>query len=154
MVCQTLQPSAVCYVWERLFTNLVSSCAPSPPTSTPPPPAPPRVFVLFLASLNHVAFCYWCSIRVCTVRGCSDVKHHVYLLTFGAVPELRSCAKVEVAIPNSLYVLCGRKATLQEEEGCWILKAQELCESRGGRPGIPVPNTVIFRTISVDIKQH
>ena len=26
--------------------------------------------------------------------------------------ELRSCVKVEVAVPNSPYGLCGRKATL------------------------------------------
>ena len=30
-------------------------------------------------------------------------------------------------------------------------RAQELCESRGGRPGLPVPNTP---TVSVDVKQH
>ena len=29
--------------------------------------------------------------------------------------------------------------------------AQELCESRGGRPGLP---SVIVRTASVDVKQH
>ena len=44
-------------------------------------------------------------------------------------------------VPNNLYGLCGRKATLnlntveRETHG-----AQELCESRGGRPGLPVPN--------------
>ena len=46
--------------------------------------------------------------------------------------------KVEVAVPGSPsligpYGLCGRKATLN------LLRAQELCESRGGRPGLPVP---------------
>ena len=30
-------------------------------------------------------------------------------------------------------------------------RAQDLCESRGGRPGLPVPNK---STVSVDIKQH
>ena len=30
-------------------------------------------------------------------------------------------------------------------------RAQELCESRGGRPGLPVPNKP---TVSVDVKQH
>ena len=39
--------------------------------------------------------------------------------------------KVEVAVPNSPYGLCGRQATLN-------FKAEELCESRGGRPGLPV----------------
>ena len=30
-------------------------------------------------------------------------------------------------------------------------RAQELCESRGGCPGIP---SLIYRTVSVDVKQH
>ena len=30
-------------------------------------------------------------------------------------------------------------------------RAQELCESGGGRPGLP---SLIFRTVSVDVKQH
>ena len=30
-------------------------------------------------------------------------------------------------------------------------RAQELCESRGGRPGLPSPNKP---TVSVDVKQH
>ena len=30
-------------------------------------------------------------------------------------------------------------------------RAQELCESRGGRPGLPVPNK---STVSVNVKQH
>ena len=37
-------------------------------------------------------------------------------------------------VSNCLYCLCGRKATLKN-------RAQELCESRGGRPGFPVPNS-------------
>ena len=32
-----------------------------------------------------------------------------------------------------------------------MVRAQELCESRGGRPGLPVPNKP---TVSVDVKQH
>ena len=31
-------------------------------------------------------------------------------------------------------------------------RAQELCESRGGRPGLPVPNSPYGP--SVDVKQH
>ena len=30
-------------------------------------------------------------------------------------------------------------------------KVQELCESRGGRPGLPV---LMSLTVSVDVKQH
>ena len=49
--------------------------------------------------------------------------------------DLRSCVKVEVAVPGSPslispYGLCGRKAILKN-------RAQELCESRGGRHGLP-----------------
>ena len=32
-----------------------------------------------------------------------------------------------------------------------ILRVQELCESRGGRPGLPV---LMSFTVSVDVKQH
>ena len=36
-------------------------------------------------------------------------------------------------VPNShQYDLCGRKATLEEEH-----RRAKLCESRGGRPGLP-----------------
>ena len=44
--------------------------------------------------------------------------------------------KVEVAVSNSPYGLCGRKATLNS-----LVRGQELCESRGGRPGLPVLNS-------------
>ena len=33
----------------------------------------------------------------------------------------------------------------------YFLRAQELCGSRGGRPGLPKPNKP---TVSVDVKQH
>ena len=61
-------------------------------------------------------------------------------------PELRSCVRVEAdvlasSVPNSPYGLCGRKAALEEEEDGVKFRAQELCESRGGRPGLPVPNS-------------
>ena len=32
-----------------------------------------------------------------------------------------------------------------------LLRVQELCESRGGRPGLPV---LMSLTVSVDVKQH
>ena len=38
-------------------------------------------------------------------------------------------------VPNSFFMVCGHKATLEN-------RAQELCESRGGRPGLPVPNSL------------
>ena len=67
------------------------------------------------------------------------------------VPELRSCVKVEVLggcpglpVPNSPSGPCGRKATLNYS----YQRAEELCESRGGRPGLPV------LTVSVGVKQH
>ena len=36
-----------------------------------------------------------------------------------------------------LSALCGRKATQELQH----LRAQELCKNRGGRPGLPVPNS-------------
>ena len=47
------------------------------------------------------------------------------------------------------YGLCGRKATF---EGGSLVRAQELCESRGRRSGVPVPNSPYG--LSVDVKQH
>ena len=51
-----------------------------------------------------------------------------------------SCVKVEEVVLGStsltVLMLCGRKATF---EGHY--RAQELCESRGGRSGLPVPNS-------------
>ena len=49
--------------------------------------------------------------------------------------------KVEVDVLGSPslispYGLCGRKATIE----LGYYRAQELCESRGGRPGLPVPD--------------
>ena len=38
-------------------------------------------------------------------------------------------------VPSRRYGLCGRKATLKNRD-------QELCESRGFRPGLPVPNSL------------
>ena len=59
----------------------------------------------------------------------------------GHLTELRSCVKVEVAVPlfpvpNSPYGLCGRKATLNLK---LVVRTQELCESRSGRPGALCP---------------
>ena len=41
-------------------------------------------------------------------------------------------------VSNSPHGLCGRKATLKD-------RAQELCESRGGRPGLPASLIVLGR---------
>ena len=40
---------------------------------------------------------------------------------------------------------------MQTKWACITSRAQELCESQGGRPGLPVPNKP---TVSVDVKQH
>ena len=53
------------------------------------------------------------------------------------------CVKVEVAVLgspslNSPYGLCGRKATFQEGWESEIRSCVCVCESRGGRPGLPV----------------
>ena len=56
--------------------------------------------------------------------------------------ELRSCAKAELDVlgspaRSSPCGLFGHKATLN----MGIVRAQELCESRGGHPGFQVPNS-------------
>ena len=43
--------------------------------------------------------------------------------------------------PNGPYGLCGRKATLNSNPVS-DHRGQELCGSRGGRPGLPVPNSL------------
>ena len=43
---------------------------------------------------------------------------------------------------------CGNNNTCTVE---WRHRVQELCESRGGRPGLPV---LMSLTVSVDVKQH
>ena len=60
-----------------------------------------------------------------------NVKQHLSC----SISELRSCVKVEVDVLgspslNSPYGRCGRQTTLKN-------RAQELCESRGGRPRSP-----------------
>ena len=52
--------------------------------------------------------------------------------------------KVDLAVLGSpslivLTVSCGCKATLNLNQ--IYIRAQELCESRGGRPGLPVPGS-------------
>ena len=59
-------------------------------------------------------------------------------------------------VPNSPYGLRGRKVTLKKNTV--RSGAQELCESRGGRPG-PLSSTFLAQSlivlmISVDVKQH
>ena len=51
--------------------------------------------------------------------------------------------KVEVGVLDfpsliALMVLVDVKQNLKKKSGA---RAQELCESRGGRPGLPVPNS-------------
>ena len=45
-------------------------------------------------------------------------------------------------------VICGGVGLYRSR--CY-LRVQELCESRGGRPGLPV---LMSLTVSVDVKQH
>ena len=52
-----------------------------------------------------------------------------------------------LAVHNSPYGLCGSKAALN----LLSVRAQELCESGGGRLGSP---SLMVRTVSVDVKQH
>ena len=51
-------------------------------------------------------------------------------------------------VPNGPCGLCGRKATLNSR----LVRAQELCEGRGGCLGLPA--SLIVLMVSVDVKQH
>ena len=81
--------------------------------------------------------------------------------------------KVEVAVRGfpslTVRTVSEHKATLEERRP---IRAQQLCESRGGRPGLPVPDTPcglcgskatlnehpsligVGYVASVDVKQH
>ena len=52
--------------------------------------------------------------------------------------------KVEVVVLGSpsliVLIVCESKPTFEEEEEVHY-RAPELCESRGSRPGLPVPNS-------------
>ena len=54
--------------------------------------------------------------------------------------ELRSCVKVEVDVLGSPS-LTVRTVSVDVNYVPLKNRAQELCESRGGRPGLPVPNS-------------
>ena len=51
------------------------------------------------------------------------------------------CGHSGLLVPDSLYGLCGRKASLKKKMKRRTEGDLELCESRGGRPGLPVPNS-------------
>ena len=54
--------------------------------------------------------------------------------------ELRSCVKVEVAVlvySSVIFLMVYVDINITERER----RAQELCESRGGRSGLPDPNS-------------
>ena len=65
-----------------------------------------------------------------------------------------SCVKIETFVLGSLFltVLMVSVDVKQHcEEVAETLRAQELCESRGGLPGLQV---LIVLMVSVDVKQH
>ena len=53
------------------------------------------------------------------------------------------CERHALPVRNSLHGFRGRKVTLKN-------RVQELCDSRGRRSGLPVPNKV--PTVSLDVK--
>ena len=68
-----------------------------------------------------------------------DVKHHVYLFNLEHCPSLRGhLASVDVKQHES-------------KENIERVIVQELCESRGGRPGLSVPMNLM---VSVDVKLY
>ena len=68
---------------------------------------------------------------------CTKSKHSTKLCT-----ELRSCVKVEVDVLGSpSLILRTVSVDVEQTLNETIHRAQELYESRGGRPGLPVPNS-------------
>ena len=64
-----------------------------------------------------------------------------------SVQQLRNCVKIEVVVlvPKIPDGFSGRKSTRKKKKKKKAIlhnRAQELCESRGGRPGLPVPNSL------------
>ena len=63
------------------------------------------------------------------------------------ISDLRSCVKVEVDVlsapsPIVLMVSVDVKQHLKKDEEDTNIRSQELCESRGGRPELSVPNSL------------
>ena len=61
--------------------------------------------------------------------------------------------KVEVAVLGSPFLICLMVPVDVKHHVYFTKRArvQELCESQGGRPGLPVLTSL---TVSVDVKQH
>ena len=78
-----------------------------------------------------------------------DVKHHVYLLTDPRAQKV-CVSRGGRPVPNSPHSLCGRKATLEEEEA--MVTEVGRCV-RVGVDGLGSPSRIV-RTVSVDVKQH
>ena len=53
---------------------------------------------------------------------------------------LRSCVKVEVTVLGSPSLIILMVSVDVKQHSTWNSDTQELCESRGDRPGLPVPN--------------
>ena len=74
-----------------------------------------------------------------------DVEHHVYL----RYTRAQDLVKAEVAVPNSPYSLCGRKATLNLNSAFSELRSCVKDEVAVlGSPSLTV------RTVSVDVMRH
>ena len=52
---------------------------------------------------------------------------------------------------HSLSLICQHRDTKHHLKDLSVVGVQELCESRGGRPGLSV---LMSLTVSVDVKQH
>ena len=61
--------------------------------------------------------------------------------------------KVKVDVPNKATVSVDVKQHFSQLQHDFVLchRAEELCESRGGRPGLP---SLISLMVYVDVKQH
>ena len=69
------------------------------------------------------------------------------------MPHFTSTAVNVLVVPSVWKVIQSHEAVLLFN-GCLtyrLQRVQELCESRGGRPGLSV---LMSRTVSVDVKLH
>ena len=122
---------------------------------SPPPPPPPS---LSLPPCPSLSLFYWATSVPChrdqelCERRCGHpglpvlnspdgfCGRNATLNSMVSLSELRSCVKVEVAFLGSpsLTVLM---VSVDVKQHWTVVRGQELCESRGGRPGLPVPKS-------------
>ena len=104
-----------------------------------------------------LAFLSFCSASTETTHGSSGTMVHWYSFFkygLGAKDSALSVAAVSVR-PEEAHMRstlrCPFSSMAKPKPLYEMLRVQDLCESRGGRPGLSV---LMSLTVSVDVKQH